>query len=64
MNSITLHLPANQLDRLRELAQQNGQTPEEFLRAHLEQWLERQSDFQQAARHVLAKNAELYRRLA
>lgn len=63
MTSITINLPAEQLDKLRELAQQHGQSPEEYLCAHLEQWLERATDFQRAARHVLDKNTELYRRL-
>jgi hypothetical protein len=40
-------------------------TPEELARAGLEDWLRQpREDFVQAARYVLEKNAELYKRLA
>ena len=47
------------------LGQLVGMTPEELLRAGVEQWLKRPKDeFAEAAAYVLKKNAELYRRLA
>lgn len=62
-----LHVPLSDehLDRLRRMAEQAGVSPEELARVSLEQWLTRpRVEFLEAARHVLAKNAELYRRLA
>jgi antitoxin FitA len=51
--------------RLEELAGGVGMSPEQFLRASIEEWLSRsKSDFSDAASYVLSKNAELYRRLA
>ena len=65
MSSITILLSDERLERLKELAKDAGLTPEEFVRASLEAWLAGENeDFAQAARHVVEKNAELYRRLA
>jgi predicted transcriptional regulator len=65
MTTITVPLSDDRLERLKELAQQAGISPEELARAGLEEWLARpREDFQQAADYVLRKNAELYRRLA
>jgi len=65
MTMITIPLSDEQMQQLRELAQRAGVSPEELARASLEDWLRQpREDFRQAARYVLAKNAELYRRLA
>jgi hypothetical protein len=65
MSAITVPLPDDRLERLRELAAQAGVPPEELARIGLEAWLARpRADFRQAADYVLRKNAELYRRLA
>ncbi|HKB35114.1 MAG TPA: ribbon-helix-helix protein, CopG family [Gemmataceae bacterium] len=65
MTTITIPLSEEQMQQLRELAQRAGVSPEELARASLEDWLRQpREDFRQAARDVLAKNAELYRRLA
>jgi hypothetical protein len=65
MTAITVPLSEERLDQLRQLAQRAGVSPEELARAGLEDWLRQpREDFAQAARHVLQKNAELYRRLA
>jgi antitoxin FitA len=65
MTTITIPLSEERMQQLRELAQRTGVTPEEIARASLEDWLRQpREDFLQAARYVLAKNAELYRRLA
>ena len=65
MGSITVRLFDEQLLRLRELAKEAMLTPEELVREILEEWLmRRHEDFVFAARYVLEKNAELYRRLA
>jgi hypothetical protein len=51
--------------RLQEVAKQEGISPEELARAGLEDWLTRPGpDFLEAAKYVLEKNRELYRRLA
>jgi predicted transcriptional regulator len=65
MAAITIELPDAQTIRLKELANEVGVTPEELLRAGIEEWLRDPSDeFARAAAYVLKKNAELYRRLA
>ncbi len=65
MNAFTIALPEDQADRLRELALEAGISPEELLRAGVEEWLTRPDrDFAEAAAYVLRKNRELYRRLA
>jgi predicted transcriptional regulator len=65
MASITVNIPDEQLGKLRQLAQENHLSPEDLLRASIEDWLTcPKNDFAQAASYVLKKNAELYRRLA
>lgn len=65
MTTLTITLPEEQADRLRELAQAAGTSPEELLCAGVEEWLSHsRRDFAEAAAYVLQKNAELYRRLA
>jgi hypothetical protein len=65
MTTISIPLSDEQLVRLKALADKAGVTPEDLARARLEEWLQRpDEDFLRAARYVLQKNAELYRRLA
>lgn len=65
MTEITISLSDERLQRLQELADQTGATPQQLLQAGLEDWLDRpQDDFASAAGYVLRKNAELYRRLS
>jgi hypothetical protein len=65
MTTISIPLPEERLKQLRELAERVNVPPEELARAGLEDWLRQpRQDFVQAARYVLQKNAELYRRLA
>jgi hypothetical protein len=65
MASITIELTEEKALKLQELAMEAGVTPEELLRAGVEEWLrEPGEDFAKAAAYVLEKNAELYRRLA
>ncbi len=64
MPAITMPLSDEQLERLGARAREAGVSPEEFVRASLEAWLDgRDRDFANAARRVLHKNAELYRSL-
>ena len=47
------------------LAKKAGTPPEDLLRPQVEDWLSQpEPDFEEAARYVFKKNAELYRRLA
>lgn len=50
---------------MKEAARKLGLTPEELARVSLEEKLDRlDEDFNAAAQYVMAKNRELYRRLA
>ena len=65
MTMISIQLSDERLAQLRTWAEQAGLTPEEFLRRHVDQLLERNDkSFREAAEYVLHKNAELYQRLA
>ena len=65
MASITIDLSDSQFQKLERLAQVYGITTDVLLKASLEDWLSfQEDDFEKAADYVLAKNAELYRRLA
>ena len=65
MTSITIDLSDSQLEKLQNLAAVHGIALEVLLKASLEDWLNSQkSEFVDAANYVLAKNNELYRRLA
>lgn len=65
MASITLDLSDSQFQKLQDLAKAHGIAIEVLLKASLEDWLNLQKgDFVNTADYVLAKNAELYRRLA
>jgi predicted transcriptional regulator len=65
MTTLTIPLPTELSSRLHEVAERLGVSAEELARAGLEDWLCRPRDeFAEAARHVLEKNKELYRRLA
>lgn len=65
MASITLDLSDTQFQKLQELAIVHGVALEVLLKASLEDWLSSQkTEFVDAANYVLAKNAELYKRLA
>ena len=65
MSTITVSLPEKRWAELREMANQLGVIPEELVRASVEELLARpEAEFEQAMKHVLKENAELYRRLA
>jgi len=65
MTTVTIPISEELGDRLRDAAGRIGVSPEELARAGLEDWLSRpRADFLDAARYVLEKNKELYRRLA
>lgn len=65
MTTITITLPDDRLQQLKEIANRFRVAPEELVRASIEELLARpEEDFQRALDYVLRKNAELYRRLA
>ena len=62
---VTIDLSPAQAERLRQEAERLGLTPEDLARAAVADLLAtRDDDFEAAARRVLQKNQELYRRLA
>ncbi len=65
MTTITISLPADRLQKLREVAAQYRVAPEDLVRASVEDLLAQpEEEFKRALEYVLNKNAELYRRLA
>lgn len=65
MTHLTIPLPDEQVKKLRELAEHFGLAPEEIARITIEEMLTQPNEsFRRALDHVLAKNEELYRRLA
>lgn len=65
MEQLTITLPDQIASQLRTAAKKTGVKPEEFLIASLKEKLASlDSEFINAKRYVLKKNAELYKRLA
>jgi len=65
MTHITISIPDDRMQKLREKASRFQVAPEDLVRASLEDLLALpEEDFRQALEYVLSKNAELYRRLA
>jgi antitoxin FitA len=65
MSTITIAIPDERLQRLREAAARLGVSPEDLVRVSIEDLLARPDEtLKSAVEHVLEKNAELYRRLA
>jgi predicted DNA-binding protein len=65
MKTLTINLSDETADRLEALAQRLGVSAEDLVRSSVEeQFKSLDDDFEEAAQHVLAKNGELYHRLA
>ena len=65
MNTITITLPDDRWNQLRETASRLGVAPEELARASVEDLLALPDEiFQRILENLLKKNAELYQRLA
>jgi 16S rRNA U516 pseudouridylate synthase RsuA-like enzyme len=65
VSAITINISEERMRQLREVAARLGVSPEELARVGVEELLAKPDEkFEEAARHVLEKNAELYRRLA
>jgi len=65
MNTITIELPSERLQKLKEMSLKFGVSMEELVRVSVEDMLTQpEEQFRNAAQYVLKKNAELYKRLA
>ncbi len=65
MSTITIPLPDDRLDELKQRAAELKVSPEELVRASVQELLTRPDQaFERAAEYILKKNQELYRRLA
>ena len=65
MTTITVELPNERLQKLQEMALKFGVSMEELVRVSVEDMLTRpEEEFRKAAKYVLKKNTELYKRLA
>ena len=65
MSTITIALTDDSLLKLQETATRLGVTPEELARVGIEELLSQPDEaFERAIDYVLAKNSELYQRLA
>ncbi len=65
MSRITIPIPDERLTELKRKADELKVSPEELVRASLEELLTRPDEaFERAAEYVLNKNQELYRRLS
>jgi hypothetical protein len=65
MTRITLHFPDEHMERLQELGSRYRVAPEELLRVIIEDLVTHpDAAFEQAAEHVLEKNAHLLQRMA
>lgn len=65
MSSITIPLPEERLEALKEKAARLKVSPEDLVRASVEEILTRPDDeFERAVEYILNKNKDLYRRLA
>ena len=64
MKTLEIHVPDEIVSRIEVAAQEKGLSFDELIRLSVEEKLERDDEFEKAARRVLTKNAELYKRLA
>jgi len=64
MKIIEVRLPDETAEQVEAAAREKGLSVEELLRKSVEEKLARDARFAKAARHVLTKNAELYKRLS
>lgn len=65
MREITVGLSDESMRKLKELSERFNIAPEDLARVSIEELLnEPEDEFVEAARHILEKNKELYKRLA
>jgi len=65
VTTLSVQIDDAKAEALRQMAERAGLHPEQLLQASLDDLLSRPApDFEEAARRVLSKNRDLYRRLA
>ncbi len=64
MKTLEVQVPDEIAAKVERAAERSGLSLEELVRVSLEEKLARDEAFDAAAKHVLAKNAELYERLS
>jgi hypothetical protein len=64
MKILEIPVPDETALKIERAAQEKGVTIEELVRRSVEEKLTRDAQFENAAKYVLAKNAELYKRLS
>lgn len=64
MSTVTFQVEDEKANRLADAARERGVAVEALLQQITDDFLARKEGFEKAAQYVLAKNAELYRRLA
>ncbi len=65
MTTVTVSLSDEEMRRLKELSKREGLTIEQMVRLGINDFISQPDDaFHAAAKRVLEKNAELYRRLS
>jgi hypothetical protein len=65
MTTLTVSLSDEHSQKLHAAAERAGMSAEQLAAARLQEWLAQpDAQFQDAVRHVLEKNRELYKRLA
>ncbi len=65
MTTITIQLPDDTAARVEDAARELGLTPEDLVQTSVEEKLTRLSmSFDDVVKHVVDKNAELYKRLS
>lgn len=65
MEKVTIELDSSIMKELKELSANSGISVENLIKAHIHELLsEDESEFLEIAKKVLAKNKELYHRLA
>ena len=64
MKTLEIQVADETASRIEQAAQEKGISANELVRISVEEKLARDDEFESAARVVLTKNAELYKRLA
>jgi glutamyl-tRNA reductase len=64
MKTLEIQVPDDVASKIERAAEEKGVSLDELVRLSLEEKLARDEQFEDAARLVLAKNAELYERLS
>ena len=64
MKTLEIQVSDDVASKIERAAAEKGVSPDELVRLSVEEKLARDEEFETAAQHVLAKNAELYERLS